>query len=571
MHIQLTKRKFLQNKLMHIFVDKNNLIITNEAYQKTPSKILQIKLQDCVQWQLNKQAQTLEYNGFKVLERQPDGSTKITEFRGQHIIIQQLKDYLCKYVFQHHFQDEYEILAQIGKGNYARVFSARHRITNFKIAVKCFSKSKLKQSANGLQSLYNEVKILQSLGTHENIIQFIGCYEGKKTYYIALQILEGITLYNLIKKNREYHKFQHEKIQQYMIQLLNGIKHIQERKIMHRDIKPENIIFKNSNIQDNLVIADFGLADFEDSKAFIFNKCGTPGYVAPEVANYQEKVDTKYTSICDMFSIGVIFHIFLLQQSVFVGTKFNEVLNLNKECKIDFTQKMYTELPENALDLLKKMLEKDPKRRITAQEALNHQYFQQQKQKPTKSYDFQNTSESFIKKSPMKQKQMKLMDSLKNICNLKKHSDNIDEENKTPKDKTLINSQLIISNDQLTSFVHNINGQCSFKNSLSDISLPFQNLDTKSISESNLPNQLDNPEQGNQQVYNLILNPVKEEEEQSLDSPSINKKSKIKTSPSIFKIQKQQQNSNFVYGLEKIPYKDVEDNIEQDYIQDDVQ
>ncbi len=55
---------------------------------------------------------------------------------------------------------------------------------------------------------------------------------------------------------------------------------------MHRDIKPENIMFKNKDLIDHLVIADFGLADFEYQKPFLFSKCGTPGYVAPEIANF---------------------------------------------------------------------------------------------------------------------------------------------------------------------------------------------------------------------------------------------------------------------------------------------
>ncbi len=55
---------------------------------------------------------------------------------------------------------------------------------------------------------------------------------------------------------------------------------------MHRDLKPENIMFKHKDKLDSLVIVDFGLADFEDQLPYLFSKCGTPGYVAPEIANY---------------------------------------------------------------------------------------------------------------------------------------------------------------------------------------------------------------------------------------------------------------------------------------------
>lgn len=58
---------------------------------------------------------------------------------------------------------------------------------------------------------------------------------------------------------------------------------------MHRDLKPENIMFRNKDKLDSLVIVDFGLADFEHEIPYLFSKCGTPGYVAPEIANFLEK------------------------------------------------------------------------------------------------------------------------------------------------------------------------------------------------------------------------------------------------------------------------------------------
>lgn len=59
------------------------------------------------------------------------------------------------------------------------------------------------------------------------------------------------------------------------------------QRIMHRDIKPENIIFKDQSTFE-CSIADFGLAEFVDSEEYLFNRCGTPGYVAPEVINSKD-------------------------------------------------------------------------------------------------------------------------------------------------------------------------------------------------------------------------------------------------------------------------------------------
>ena len=73
--------------------------------------------------------------------------------------------------------------------------------------------------------------------------------------------------------------------------------------IMHRDIKPENLILRDEAGYE-LVLVDFGLGEFVHNKEFLFKRCGTPGYVAPEVLE-----DKKYTTKADIFSAGVILYI----------------------------------------------------------------------------------------------------------------------------------------------------------------------------------------------------------------------------------------------------------------------
>lgn len=90
-----------------------------------------------------------------------------------------------------------------------------------------------------------------------------------------------------------------------------------EKRIMHRDLKPENILFREEG-QYECVIADFGLATFADSQEYIYTRCGTPGYVAPEISNLKDK-ETHYDPICDIFSLGVIFHLLALGSSPFPG------------------------------------------------------------------------------------------------------------------------------------------------------------------------------------------------------------------------------------------------------------
>jgi serine/threonine protein kinase len=84
---------------------------------------------------------------------------------------------------------------------------------------------------------------------------------------------------------------------------------------------------------------------------------------------------TKSHPISDVFSAGVIFHHLLLGTSVFEGKKYNDILAQNRACDFDFTRPHYAALLPSAYDLLVRMLDKDPTRRITAEAALAHPYF----------------------------------------------------------------------------------------------------------------------------------------------------------------------------------------------------
>ena len=80
--------------------------------------------------------------------------------------------------------------------------------------------------------------------------------------------------------------------------------HSRTPPIIHRDIKPENILLDKN---DNIKIVDFGLATSVDVKQFIFQKCGTPGYIAPEIFRYDPKIPKTHSSDkCDVFAVGCI-------------------------------------------------------------------------------------------------------------------------------------------------------------------------------------------------------------------------------------------------------------------------
>lgn len=130
------------------------------------------------------------------------------------------------------------------------------------------------------------------------------------------------------------HQFKAHETKAIIFSILAGLKEMHSRKIMHRDFKPEHLIFR-SNDSFHCSIADFGLAEFADAEEYLFVRCGTPGYVAPEVINIKD-MHAKYDPICDVFSLGLIFHILLLGVSAFPGKTYNYVLAQNRANNISF-------------------------------------------------------------------------------------------------------------------------------------------------------------------------------------------------------------------------------------------
>jgi serine/threonine protein kinase len=158
--------------------------------------------------------------------------------------------------------------------------------------------------------------------------------------------------------------FKEHEVIGFMRDLLRGLGELDRRGIMHRDIKPENIMIRKDGARRELVIGDFGLASYTHLDKYLLERCGTPGYVAPEIANF--KSGEKLTSKCDIFSLGVIFYIFLCRSHLFNGANCEEVYRKNKSLDFDLSDTRYDSIDSDAMDLLKRMLVRDPSARISA-------------------------------------------------------------------------------------------------------------------------------------------------------------------------------------------------------------
>ena len=138
-----------------------------------------------------------------------------------------------------------------------------------------------------------------------------------------------------------------------MVGIAEGLKYMHSFGVMHRDIKMENIMFRS---QDSLepVIVDFGLAAISEEEPYLFYRCGTPGYIAPEIITMQENQTINVG--CDIFSAGVIFHVLTTKKFLFLGQNNQEVYRSNKSLSFDLDSQEYGKYDPLAMRLMAEML-----------------------------------------------------------------------------------------------------------------------------------------------------------------------------------------------------------------------
>ena len=293
-------------------------------------------------------------------------------FTTEEDVYEEWKVQFSKVFWQCNFQAKYEPLKEIGKGSFAKVYLVKNINTGKEYAAKAFSKKPSSSLDDRRQSLINEIEALRQL-KHDNIIKLEELHESKNSIYLILELLEGGELLDVLTSSESLNSKSQKEI---LKSLLDALAYMEEKMIMHRDIKPTNIILKTKDTNDisQIKLIDFGLATFRFNPNPIFKRCGTPGFIAPEVLNCSSTECFPYSTTCDVFSVGIIFYIMLAGKSPFDGSNIKKILESNQKCNIDmFNPKLHKN--KLAYDLLLRLLEKDPDDRITASKALKHAYF----------------------------------------------------------------------------------------------------------------------------------------------------------------------------------------------------
>ena len=208
-------------------------------------------------------------------------------------------------------RNSFDFLSVIGKGGFGKVWKVRYKKKSQEFAMKEMSKALILEK-NCLSSILYERDLLSNF-SHPFIINMIFSFQDNNNVYLVMNLVTGGDLrYQLIKN----HTFP-EKHSKFLIAcLVLGLEAIHANDIIHRDIKPENLILNNKGY---LKITDFGIAKKIENQILTENS-GTPGYMAPEVMNYQ-----THSFTADYYAIGIICYELMMGVRPYTGENKNVI------------------------------------------------------------------------------------------------------------------------------------------------------------------------------------------------------------------------------------------------------
>lgn len=269
------------------------MILLKGVHLRTFDEIFGLK-----EWSLLLSSSSMEKRGL-ILYRKTDFEIF---FPGPHEMYVSWLENLRKYCILHKLKRKFKLQKPIAQTQKSRVFYSLSLESGRFFAVKEYDKKSLKirNPKDPFFFVENEINIHRKID-HEDVMRFYEVYESKKHVRLVLELLEGGDLLKKMK-DPDFKGFEEQECKAILKQILLGVKCLHEKGVLHRDIKPDNVLFKK-NEGVGVKLGDFDLGGFDDNKASLSIKCGTPGFISPEMLRGQ-----KYSPKCDIFSVGVIFY-----------------------------------------------------------------------------------------------------------------------------------------------------------------------------------------------------------------------------------------------------------------------
>jgi hypothetical protein len=221
-------------------------------------------------------------------------------------------------------------------------------------------------TAIAIEDVRREVKILRALTGHNNLVQFYDAFEDHDNVYVVMELCEGGELLDRILSRGG--RYSEEDAKAVMVQILRVVSFCHLQGVVHRDLKPENFLFTSKDEDSQLKAIDFGLSDFVKPDEKLNDIVGSAYYVAPEVLH------RSYSTEADVWSIGVIAYILLCGSRPFWARTESGIFRAVLKADPSFEELPWPSLSLEAKDFVKLLLNKDPRKRMTAAQALGHSW-----------------------------------------------------------------------------------------------------------------------------------------------------------------------------------------------------
>ena len=311
--------------------------------------------------------------------------------------------------FKEDYKNKYKLLELIGEGNYTQVYQGENKNTKELRAIKIVklksikllikkeysTEEAIKEINNYIEKLNNEIKLMELCGkNNENSVKYFESYETEDEFVIIMELCN-----ESLKEYAKEKTLNSKEIYNILSQLNNTFKIMRDYNIVHRDLKPENILIKYGD-NDKCIIK---LCDFGVSKTEKFTRLktytGTYGYMAPEIIELTEQ--GNYDSKCDLWSLGIIIYELYFKEKPYKGI--NELVIL-KQINSFGKNKIKKTNNKNLDDLIEKLLEKDPKKRISWDDYFNHAFLIEEERKRREEKEKEEEEEKEERKRKNKRK-----------------------------------------------------------------------------------------------------------------------------------------------------------------------
>ncbi|CAL9195237.1 calcium-dependent protein kinase 10 [Musa acuminata AAA Group] len=274
-------------------------------------------------------------------------------------------------------KDIYSLGKKLGQGQFGTTYLCVEKASGKEYACKSILKRKL-ATDDDVEDVRREIQIMHHLSGHPNVISIKGAYEDAVAVHLVMELCAGGELFDRIVQKGHYTERKAAELARVIVGIVEAC---HSMGVMHRDLKPENFLFVNQMEDASLRTIDFGLSIFFQPGEVFNDVVGSPYYVAPEV------LKKRYGPESDVWSAGIIIYILLSGVPPFWAESeqgiFEEVLH----GKLDFQSDPWPSISESAKDLVRRMLVRDPSKRLTAHEVLCHPWVQIDGVAPDKPLD----------------------------------------------------------------------------------------------------------------------------------------------------------------------------------------